>query len=104
MTILTTSLTKSTESPIYAQIQVNRLPLRLRTKPWLHFKLKKVTFELVLVFFLGPRFWRFWNPSDRNKKVTRGIFEKYFFFLLEKKKFCMVGAFAFTYTDLAEQA
>ena len=23
-------------------------------------------------------FWRFGNSSDRNKKVTRGIFEKYF--------------------------
>ena len=58
------SLVKLTGSPRGQKFQVNWLPLCLRTKPWLHFKLKKVTFDIVLVFFLCPRFWRFWVFSD----------------------------------------
>ena len=34
------TLTKLTESPKNAQFQVNRLPLRLRSMPWLPFKSK----------------------------------------------------------------
>ena len=54
--IFITSLTKPSKSSTHAQIQPNRLTLRLRSRPWLYFKSKNTRLSQFKYFFQVPAF------------------------------------------------